>query len=192
MKMNKQSIIFYFIVIAVCALIKLICAPQIELSGFTAIIAASVFTGLSGKKFKNIFLLPLLILFGTDILLQFLYVLHIYPFAGFYSGQIINYILILLVSAISVFFRNKGIGGTALATIAGPTVFFIASNFVVWLMDTQLSTYSRDFTGLITCYSAGLPFYKNSLISTFIFVPVFIALYQWIVYGKLSIKMQKV
>jgi hypothetical protein len=187
---NKQTIFFYFTVIAVCVLVKVLCAPNINLSGFTAIVAAAVFAGFSHKKVKNIFLLPLAILFGTDLIIQLLYVLNIYPFAGFYSGQFINYILILLVSLLAVAFRNKGFAGAMFASVAGATFYFLASNFAVWAGDAQLS-YPKTFTGLMQCYTAGLPFYRNSLIATIIFVPAFIALYQLLVFGKFSLKMEK-
>lgn len=186
MKISKPYIIFCFILVAVCTLVKLFCAPRIELSGCTAIIAVAVFAGLTGKQTKNIFLLPLIILLSTDIILQLLYVLNIYPFAGFYSGQLINYILVLFVSLLPRLIKNKSLYGIALATIAAPTVYFILSNLSVWIMDTNqaLPTYSRDISGLIKCYTAGLPFYRNSLLSTVVFVPAFIGIYQALVPAK--------
>ena len=186
MKINKTYIIFCFVLITVCTLVKLFCSPLIEMSGFTAIIAVAVFAGLRSAKIKNVFLLPLIVLLSTDIILQLLYILNIYPFAGFYSGQIINYLLVLLVSVIPVLIKNKNFAGIAFSTLAAPTVYFVLSNFSVWLMDgyQSLPAYSRNITGLINCYTAGLPFYKNSLISTIIFVPAFIGLYQWMVAAR--------
>ena len=49
------------------------------------------------------------------------------------------------------------------AAVAGPTAFFIISNFGVWL---GWRMYPATWDGLITCYLAALPFYRNSLVSS--------------------------
>ena len=49
------------------------------------------------------------------------------------------------------------------AVVLGPTSFFLLSNFGVWLT-TGMYAPTRD--GLAACYVAGLPFYRNDLIST--------------------------
>jgi hypothetical protein len=43
-----------------------------------------------------------------------------------------------------------------LAAVLGSLQFFLITNFYSWLADPS---YTRDFTGLMTCYLAGLPFY---------------------------------
>jgi hypothetical protein len=49
------------------------------------------------------------------------------------------------------------------AVVLGPTSFFLMSNFAVWLTG---SMYPKNAGGLATCYVAGLPFYRNDLVST--------------------------
>lgn len=49
--------------------------------------------------------------------------------------------------------------------IAAPTAYFLISNFGVWFC---WSLYPHTWTGLIACYVAGLPYYRNSLFSTFV------------------------
>jgi hypothetical protein len=49
------------------------------------------------------------------------------------------------------------------AVVLGPTSFFLLSNFAVWLGGDM---YAKTFSGLITCYVAGLPFYRNDVVST--------------------------
>jgi hypothetical protein len=55
------------------------------------------------------------------------------------------------------------------AILAGPTSFFLISNGAVWIWGTF---YAKNFSGLLTCYAAGLPFYKNDLLSTALFIAV--------------------
>lgn len=186
MKFSK-TIIVLFILIAVSTLVKIICAPQINLSGFTAVIAVSLFAGLTIKDKKIAFLFPLLALFITDVLLQILYSVNLFPYSGFYSGQITNYVLFVLITLVGMAFRNYKTPGIIASALIGPSVFFLLSNFVVWKTQSDMMGYNKDISGLWQSYTFGLPFYRNSLISTFIFLPAFIAVYNRVVFGKFSL-----
>jgi hypothetical protein len=49
----------------------------------------------------------------------------------------------------------------AVATTAGSLLFFVITNFAVWL---QLGTYPPTAAGLLACYAAGLPLLANGLL----------------------------
>jgi len=187
MKPSRQSVLFLFILVAVSTLVKILCAPQINLSGFTCVIAVSLFAGLTIEDKKIAFLFPLLTLFISDILLQCLYALNLFQFQGFYNGQIINYILFIIITLIGIALRNYKTAGIITASFIGPTIFFLLSNFTVWKTQGALMGYSKDFSGLLQSYTFGLPFYRNSLISTIIFLPAFIALYNRMIYGRFGL-----
>lgn len=191
MKINKKTILFLFVLIAVTTLVKVLCAPNINFSGFSAGIAVALFAGFTEKDSRKVILLPLLTLFISDVLIQLLYVADIFPFAGFYQNQWINYVLILGLSFIGVLFRKGGIVGMASAAIIAPAIFFLISNYIVWATQSELMGYSNDLSGLMTSYRAGLPFYRNSVISTIIFLPSFVALYHWLMQGRLSLQTAK-
>jgi hypothetical protein len=110
--------------------------------------------------------------------------LNLFPFAGFYSGQIINYVLFLLLTLIGIALRNYKIAGIIVAAFAGPTVFFLLSNLIVWKTQAAIMGYNTDISGLWQSYTFGLPFYRNSLISTIIFLPAFTLLYHWMIRKK--------
>ncbi|MEP6464976.1 MAG: DUF6580 family putative transport protein [Parafilimonas sp.] len=187
MKFTKQTVIFLFILVAISTIVKIICAPQINLSGFTCVIAVALFAGIAIKDTKTAFIFPLLTLFISDCILQLLHVLNVFPFAGFYSGQLINYGLFILLTLIAIGLRNYKTAGIVAGAFIGPTVFFLLSNFFVWKLQGVAMGYGKDVSGLMQAYTFGLPFYRNSVISTFIFLPAFIALYNRIVYGKFSL-----
>lgn len=50
----------------------------------------------------------------------------------------------------------------ALSALAPSTMFFLATNFVVWLTGAGLS-FSQGLKGLAECYAVALPFYTNML-----------------------------
>jgi hypothetical protein len=191
MKFSKQLIVFFFILVGISTLVKLICAPQINFSGFTAVIAVSLFAGITIRDKKLAFLFPLLTVFISDVLLQVLHMMNLFPFAGFYSGQVINYALLIILTLVGMGFRNFKTAGIIGAALAGPTVFFLLSNFFVWKLQGNNMGYNKDISGLFQSYTFGLPFYRNSIISTFIFLPAFIALYNQLLYKKLSLQFSK-
>lgn len=51
----------------------------------------------------------------------------------------------------------------ASGSLLGPTAFFLVSNYAVW---ASYGMYPHTLGGLKICYIAGLPFYRNDLIST--------------------------
>lgn len=57
------------------------------------------------------------------------------------------------------------------AVVLGPTSFFLISNFAVWVLSSHTvwvpgDMYPHTLAGLMTCYAAGVPFYRNDLLST--------------------------
>ena len=188
MKNNKQTIIFLFVIVAITTTVKVICAPQINLSGFSAALAVALFAGFAEKDAKKIFLLPLVALFASDVLIQLLYMAKLFPFAGFYQNQWINYILIAALAGVGMLLRKGKLAGMLAASVLGPALFFLISNYIVWVTQASIMGYSKDFNGLMECYRAGIPFYRNSVISTIIFLPAFATLYQWIVKGKFALQ----
>ena len=51
--------------------------------------------------------------------------------------------------------------GLAARVLAGSILFFIVTNFGVWAMGTM---YPHSFAGLVSCYVAAIPFFRNSLL----------------------------
>jgi hypothetical protein len=54
---------------------------------------------------------------------------------------------------------------------------------MVWQATTE-AAYAKTFNGLMTCYEAGLPFYKNSLMATIVFLPVILLAYNYLTRKK--------
>jgi hypothetical protein len=177
MRQSYRVLLFYIFLSILATVVKVLLAGNLGTGGISAMIAIALFSGLSVSQTKNAFLLPLLSLLVSDVIVEFLYHAGLFPFAGFYKGMVINYFLLLSLSVIGVFLRNRGLSGTIACIFLGPLFFFLCSNFVVWLQSDGLG-YSNDLSGLIKCYIAGLPFFRNSLVSTGVFLPLFIQLYR--------------
>lgn len=69
--------------------------------------------------------------------------------------------------------RRRSVPRIATAAVLSSTGFFLLSNGAVWLRG---NLYPHTAAGLGACYTAGLPFYRNDLVSTLAFSALFFAL----------------
>jgi len=59
--------------------------------------------------------------------------------------------------------------GTAGAALAGSVLFFLITNFGVWWFQ---SLYPHTLDGLIACYVAAIPFFRNTLLGDLLYTAV--------------------
>ena len=179
MKFNGKFVFFVLILAALATICKFFFGPDLNWSGFSPVIAIALFSGFIIRQKDTSFFLPLVALFISDAVIQFMYSQDLFPYPGFYGGQWKNYLLLLGCVLIGWALKGKNFSRLAMGAVAGPTIFFLLSNFGMWL--GQHATYSKDFSGLMTCFAAGLPFYKNSLIATLVFLPGILFLYNYMI-----------
>ncbi len=74
----------------------------------------------------------------------------------------------------------------AAMSVAASTLFFIVSNFGVWLMGEGGTMYAKTLTGLVSCYVAALPFYRNALVGDLVYTLAVFALYDYCLDRSLS------
>jgi hypothetical protein len=173
---NKNIILLSACLVAVTVACKWAFGSNISFSGFSPVIAIALFSGFVSREKNMSFLLPLLSLLISDAIIHFLYTQDLFAYAGFYSGQWKNYLILLGCTFIGWMMQGKSYSGLLGGAIAAPTMFFLISNFMVWLSASE-AFYSKDVAGLMKCYTAGLPFYRNSLIATLVFLPLILVAY---------------
>ncbi len=139
--------------------------PDAGWLNFTAVGGALLYFG--ARRPLREMLIPLAALMATDYFLT-VYTYH-YTFAWLmYLPTWVWYAMAMglgqvLLSAKSTFVR------AAVATLLGPTSFFLVSNYAVWAAGTM---YPKSMSGLVACLAAGVPFYRNDLVSTAIVLGV--------------------
>jgi len=173
MKLNKSNLLVLFILILACALYRVWDSRPM---GFAPQIAMALFAGSVSKDKRFAFLFPVLSLFISDLLYQFLYLQGLSTIKGFYHGQWQNYLLIASITIIGFFINKNKIGQIFIGSLAGAVYFFLISNFMVWIgggWDINNQPYPRSFSGLMLCYSEALPFFKWSVLSTLLFNGIF-------------------
>ena len=173
MKLNRSNLLILFILILACALYRVWDSRPM---GFAPQIAMALFAGSISKDKRFAFLFPILSLFISDLLYQFLYSQGLSTIKGFYSGQWQNYLLIASITIIGFFINKNKIGQILVGSLAGAVYFFIISNFMVWIgggWDINNQPYPRSFSGLMLCYTEAMPFFKWSVLSTLLFNGIF-------------------
>lgn len=187
MKINGRLILFTLILVAITTICKYYLGPNLEWSGFSPVIAIALFAGMIFNQRNASFIMPLLAVFLSDVAIEILYRQGLFDYGGFYTGQWKNYLILLSATLIGWMLKGRSYGSVVIAGIIAPTVYFLLSNFAVWMGTTE-AVYSKDFAGLVSCYTAALPFYKNQLIATLVFLPIIIILYNVMVKRVTALK----
>jgi len=179
--MNRASkfSIFTLILILLTTACKFFFGPDIAYSGFSPVLAIALFSGYVFHKKEGLFLLPLLSLLLSDLFIQGLYWQGAFDYPGFYQGQWKNYLLLLSATLMGAMLRGRSHTSLTMGALAAPTFFFLISNWMVWLSASE-TVYAKTFEGLMTCYTAGLPFFRNSLLGTFVFLPLILVLFNYL------------
>ena len=136
----------------------------------------ALFAGSVSKDKRLAFLFPVLSMLISDAMYQVLYTQGLSSIKGFYSGQWENYLLIASITIIGFFINKNKVLYILSGSLAGAIFYFIVSNFLIWIgggLDINNQPYPKTLDGFITCYTAALPFFKWSVLSTFSFNGVF-------------------
>jgi hypothetical protein len=150
---------YLLLVVAVLSRLALAATPHPEWFNFTAVGGALLFFG--ARRSWREMLAPLAVLMATDYFLTT--TIYGYPFRWqWYALTWAWYAMAMALGWILLHTRTSFVR-VAAGVVLGPTSFFVASNYAVWLAGDM---YPRTASGLATCYAAALPFYRNDLIAT--------------------------
>ncbi|MEG1499033.1 MAG: DUF6580 family putative transport protein [Bacteroidales bacterium] len=123
---------------------------------FSPIAAMAIFGGAYFAKKSWALVLPLVVMLATD------------AYFGYYPEMWGVYIPFIIAGCLGFLLRKKvtvlRVGGICLSS---SLIFFLISNFAVWL--GGLCAYPMNFSGLITCYAMGLPFFRNEVLGTLVY-----------------------
>jgi hypothetical protein len=180
MKINNRLWLFTLVLVAITTLCKFFFGPKLGWSGFSPVYAIGLFSGMLINNKSRSFLLPLIAVFASDMIIEVLHVFNLFPYSGFYTYQVFNYTLLLSTALIGWGLKGRSYGNLAIGAFAAPTLFFLISNFGSWMIDT-FNIYTNDLNGLMNSYEAGLPFYRNALAATFVFLPAILVVYNYMV-----------
>jgi len=135
--MKKEYIIIGLIVLAI--LTRLIPHPP----NFAPITGIALFSAINFNNIFFKFLVPLISLIIFDLII------------GFSLINIFVYLSFIVIVLVGNHFREIKLKSILISSV----VFFIISNFGVWLIG-----YPKTVSGFVMCYTAAIPFFINTIL----------------------------
>lgn len=157
MKINRSTWVAFGLLILAASLYRV---WEGRPYGFAPQIAMAIFGGAVITDKKLAFALPLLSMLLSDVCYQALYLGGFTQIAGLYSGQWINYLLFAGLTVFGFGMKRITVRNIAGFGISGSLLFFLASNFTVWLGGGGYN-HPKTLEGLMLTYSDGLAFYRE-------------------------------
>jgi len=154
---------YLFVIFAVLARMPFMPHPW----NFTPVATALLYFGARGSR-RQLWV-PFALLAASDVILtKFVYS---YQFSWDHFVTWAWYAAILLLG--TRLRENSNWLRVGAAALASSVSFFVVSNFAVWAC---WNMYPKTLSGLMTCYAAGLPFFRRGLAGDLLFTTVMFGL----------------
>lgn len=147
----------------------------------TPLIAVSLFSGAKFQDKKLAFIIPVVALFISDILLAYMN-----NYSVFHNTILFTYGSVMLIVLLGKFLnkdKSLNIAKTAGLSISSSLLFFIITNFGVWVMGNM---YPMNFSGLVSCYVMAIPFNKFSWLGDLVFTMAIFGAYELVAHKLIT------
>jgi len=152
---------------------------------FTPLIAIALFGGAYFGKKSIAVIVPLAAMLISDVLIMKFVYTDTNTVLGHFANlsTFVTYFSFVLIVGIGFLLRGKtNASNIAFSSLGGALLFFVLVNFAVWAGNGH-NLYPKTMAGLIACYTAAIPFFKHTLIST--------AVYSTALFGSFELAKQK-
>lgn len=148
-----------------------------EMANFSPVGTMALFGGAYFAKKHWAFIVPMVSLWLSNLVLNNVFYTKWYPtFSfGFETAVFVSFALVVGIGII--FLKKVSVVNLLTANVLGTLGFFFISNFLVWAGGSKM--YTQDFSGLITCFTMGLPFLKNTLLSNLMFSAIMFGAFEY-------------
>lgn len=160
--MAKNKIILRFSVITLLILLAALSRLIPHPANFAPIGGMALFGAAYYSRRAWAFVIPVISMWISDLVLNnVVYGAYFDGFVWFYRGAWFTYGAFILIVLLGIFtLRKIKVPNLLFSALGASVIFFLVSNFGVWFSGTM---YPKDFGGLIACYTAGIPFFKNTV-----------------------------
>ena len=153
----KKILKFYSI--AICLILFLSFSRLIPHPwNFTPILASGIFAGYYFRQFFLSLFIVIFSMFLGDI------------FLGFHETMFFTYISLAVSVFLGLLIKNFKFMEILWSGFISSICFFAITNFGVWYVG---SIYDKTPEGLMACYIAAIPFFGNTILSTFFYLYLF-------------------
>ena len=102
-------------------------------------------------------------------------------YLGLHNTMFFTYISLAIAVVIGLFIKHFKFTEILFSGLASSICFFIITNFGAWL---TLEMYVKNFTGLLQSYAMAIPFFHNTLMSTFLYLLLLKIIFEFLLYKK--------
>lgn len=184
----KQSInIRLIVLILITALVGLWLVLNVggqitALVNFTTVGAMALFGGAYFTHRSKAYLFPLLTLFLSDVIMMHTY-MNEYRSGLLYQGWYWTYgAFAITVFLCNTLIKKANVRNVVLAAFSAALAHFVITNFSVWsgggIDITTGQPYTKDWVGLIKCYTLVIPFLKNLLLGILLYSGLLFGIFQ--------------
>ncbi|MEL7221338.1 MAG: DUF6580 family putative transport protein [Bacteroidota bacterium] len=145
---------------------------------FTAIGAIALFGAAHLKSNWQAIAIPFAALFLSDLFINNVVYANYYDHFTWQISPFI-YLAFALILALGYFgLRGKVKTATVVGrSLAASVIFYLFTNAMSWQIDPM---YTKDFSGLMASYTAGIPFFFNTLAGDLFYCGVLFGSYSWV------------
>lgn len=159
-KIFTPRFLFITCAIVIAAISRVLPHPP----NFTPIGAMALFAGAGFSNKKFAFIIPLLAMFISDSILQWI------SGIGFHNTMFFVYGSFLATVGMGFLLRkNSNAGRVIIVSVLSSCIFFVVTNFATWWLEgtNGAPLYPHTLQGLILCFVQGIPFYNNDIFGSF-------------------------
>jgi hypothetical protein len=171
MMKHNNTIIAVILFMMVGAFARLI--PHMP--NFTPVESLTIFGAAYLSKKHWAFILSVFVMYVSDFIINNTIARSFFPdvegIVWFSNYMLYNFVAMALIVLVSSRIITKvNIKNVGVSVLMASIIFFIITNFGSWAGDKSL--YSNDLNGLMASFTAGIPFFRNSLLSNIVFTTV--------------------
>ena len=167
---KSRNILLAIVLIAVAAIYRLVPHPP----NVAPITAIALFGGAYINRKWLIFLVPFAALYMSDFVLNNTALRSYYPdiegtvfWSQYMTGTFLAFGLIICLGL--VFLKKVSALRVVNISLVSSALFFLVTNFFAWLGSP---IYPQSFSGLLTSYGAGIPFFRPTILGDLLFTGV--------------------
>lgn len=172
-RINTRNLILVLIILSAAMLRILNVGKFGDWANFTPVGAIALFAGTYFRNRWTAYAVPLLILFVSDILVNYGYFGQI---TLFYEGIVWVYFAFALMVLAGSFIKRVTVLNVFLAAIASVLIHWLITNLGVWLGGTL---YPQTWAGMVDCYVKAIPFERNLLLGNLAYGTILYGGFEW-------------
>ena len=165
-KKNINNLVLPVVIILSLSLTRLIPHPW----NFSPVLAVGIFSGFYFKQFYLSLFIVIISMFIGDLYL------------GFHSTMFFTYISLVVAVILGLYIKHFKFTEIVFSALASSACFFLVTNFGAWMV---LDMYEKNLAGLLKSYVLAIPFFHNTLISTFLYLILLKLMFDFVIRKKI-------